>query len=254
MAAWTLTCAGSAVLAILEPRRGTNMPRVRMMLRGLLACVVMTCPAWGQEGIHWQSDIETAKVMARQSGRLVLVHVWADGCGPCAALEQNVFNQPGVAVAIETKFVPVKLNANENSATATAFGITRVPTDVVLSPDGQVLQKMISPATPTAYVAELNVSAMQYASKATQTPFDKAVATAPQPATLNAAYAGLPIGTTSAPVAPVAPAAPSVPATQAVVPTTPGIPWSQPANNPYTGLTNSANTATPAKPSIPAIP
>ena len=54
-------------------------------------------------------------------------------------LDHTVFNQPGVAGAIEARFVPVKLNANENSATAQGFGITRVPTDVILTPDGQVV-------------------------------------------------------------------------------------------------------------------
>ena len=100
-----------------------------------------------------------------QSGRLVLVHVVADGCGPCRALETNVFNQPGVAGAIEQQFVPVKLNANEYPAIAQGFGITRVPTDVIITPDGQILGKMISPATPAAYVAETTQVANQYASQ-----------------------------------------------------------------------------------------
>ena len=70
-----------------------------------------------------------------------------------------MFNQPGVANAIETQFVPVKLNADENSATATWYGITRVPTDVIVTPDGQIVAKLISPPTPAAYVAEVTAAA-----------------------------------------------------------------------------------------------
>src|SRR5215218_281309 len=101
-----------------------------------------------QEAIHWHKDLESAKVVAKETNRLVLVHFWTPSCGPCMALNQNVFNQPGVANAIETQFVPVKLNADENSATATSYGITRVPTDVVVTPDGQMVAKLVSPPTP----------------------------------------------------------------------------------------------------------
>jgi YHS domain-containing protein len=101
-----------------------------------------------------------------------------------------VFNQPGVANAIETQFVPVKLNADENSATATWYGITRVPTDVIVTPDGQMVAKLISPPTPAAYVAEVTGAAGKYSSKPGQA-FAKATTTAPMPSGINSAYAGL---------------------------------------------------------------
>jgi protein disulfide-isomerase len=143
-----------------------------------------------QEAMHWHSDLESAKVVAKETNRLVLVHFWTPSCGPCMALNQNVFNQPGVAKALETHFVPVKLNADENSATAQWFGINRVPTDVIVTPDGQMVGKLISPPTPAAYVAELTAAAGKYATKSGQT-FAKAAAAAPAPAQLNAAYANL---------------------------------------------------------------
>jgi protein disulfide-isomerase len=161
---------------------------------GVLASLLMALTAAAQDSsIHWQQDIEAAKVQARQSGRLVLVHVVADGCGPCRALESNVFSQPGVAGAIEARFVPVKLNANEYPAIAQGFGITRVPTDVVVTPEGQIVGKQISPATPTAYVADLTAFANQYASQSGQA-YQLAAAAAPNPPALNSAYADLKIG------------------------------------------------------------
>src|SRR5215212_1216609 len=148
-----------------------------------------------QEAVHWQKDLESAKVVAKQTNRLVLVHFWTPSCGPCMALNQNVFNQPGVANAIETQFVPVKLNADENSATATWYGITRVPTDVIVTPDGQIIGKIISPPTPAAYVAEVTATAGKYAARSGQA-FAKAAAAAPVPSQLNAAYANLQVSPT----------------------------------------------------------
>ena len=123
-------------------------------------------------------------------------------------LEQNVFNQPGVAGAIEAQFVPVKLNANENSATATGFGITRVPTDVILTPDGQVVGKLISPPTPAAYIAEMSQVATQFATKGGQA-FAKAAAAAPAPSQLNSAYANLQVAPNTVPAATAQSSAPS---------------------------------------------
>jgi protein disulfide-isomerase len=153
-------------------------------------CAALTAPALAQEAVHWHTDLESAKTVAKQTGRLVLVHFWTPTCGPCMALNQNVFNQPGVANAIETQFVPVKLNADENSATATWYGITRVPTDVIVTPDGQLIAKLISPPTPAAYVAEMTAAAGRYSSRSGQA-FAKAAAGAPAPSGMNSAYAGL---------------------------------------------------------------
>lgn len=207
------------------------MPRHSRPVIGMLASLLMATLANAQEsGIRWQQDIESAKAEARQTHRMVLVHVVADGCGPCRALESNVFNQPGVAAAIEQQFVPVKLNANEYPAIAQAFGITRVPTDVIVTPEGEVIGKMISPATPAAYVAETTQIVKQYASRSGQA-YQLAAANAPNPATLNAAYANLPIGQTSMQTPPAAPAvAPAIAATQAPAQAGPATTY----NNSYT--------------------
>ena len=202
------------------------MPRDRRYVIGLFASFLMIGSAAAQEpGVRWQFDIESAKAAARQTGRLVLVHVWTEDCAPCMALDQNVFNQPGVGGALEQRFVPVKLNANEFPGTAQGFGITRVPTDVILSPDGQVLGKMISPATPSAYLAEVSQIANQYASQS-GVAYQNAAAAAPYPNVLNPAYAKLQIGMPAQP--PVAPQ-PTVP--------TPGAEF----GNPYAAAAAEAN-------------
>src|SRR3954471_20119583 len=149
---------------------------------------LLVAPALAQqEAVHWHNDLESAKVVAKSTNRLVLVHFWTPTCGPCMALNQNVFNQPGVASAIETHFVPVKLNADENSATATWYGINRVPTDVIVTPDGQMVAKLVSPPTPAAYVAEVTAAAGKFAAKSGQA-YAKAAAAAPVPSGLNPAY------------------------------------------------------------------
>jgi len=164
------------------------------------ATILRPVLAQQENGVRWQLDLEAAKTLARQTNRLVLVHFWTPSCAPCLALDHNVFNQPGVGGALESQFVPVKLNADENSATAQWFGITRVPTDVVITADGEVVSKLISPPTPAAYVAETTGVATKHATRLGQT-YARAATAAPVQPQINAAYANLQVAPNTLPAA-----------------------------------------------------
>src|SRR5215212_2349007 len=230
--------------------RHHRSPRCFLSPLVVVLSALLAMPALAQqEAVHWQKDLESAKVVAKQTNRLVLVHFWTPSCGPCMALNQNVFNQPGVASAIETQFVPVKLNADENSATATWYGITRVPMDVIVTPDGQLVTKLVSPPTPAAYVAEVTAAAGKFATRSGQT-YAKAAAAAPAPSHLNSAYVGLQVS----PSVPLAVSAeqqrqPAAPAANTVSPFLP-------ANKPFAAGQERMAMATPEVPvaSPPAIP
>jgi len=105
--------------------------------------------------IPWQSDLQQASQTAAQTNRLVLVHFWAPWCGPCQRMEQEVFNQPAVAKAIMNHYVPVKLNIDNFGATARRFGISSIPTDVILSSEGNVISQFASPNTSAAYAGRM---------------------------------------------------------------------------------------------------
>ena len=113
-------------------------------------------------GVRWQTDLDAARNVAQKEGKLLLIHFWSESCGPCRILDATIFNQEQVAKVMAASYVPVKLNANEFPATAKRFGITRVPTDVVITPEGQVLSKSVSPGTPMAYMSQLHGVAQQH--------------------------------------------------------------------------------------------
>ena len=122
---------------IIQDERKT-MDGCSLLARSLLLAVILSTSASAQpQGVRWRPEIEAAKAEARQTGRLVLVHFWTPTCAPCRRLEHAVFNQPTVGIAIESQFVPVKLNANDHPTVAQTYGVTAVPTDVIITPDGQ---------------------------------------------------------------------------------------------------------------------
>lgn len=220
---------------------------MRIVFSSLSICFLLlapSCVAAQDAGLPWLTDLEAAKAEARQSGRLVLVHFWTPDCKPCAALNRDVFSQPQVVAAMQQAYVPVKINALESRATADALGVTRVPTDVILSPEGKVIDREISPNSPMAYISYLQQTASTH-KFGPGSAYDAAVAQAPVKVP-NEAYAQLNI--------PPGGANQLAPGSAATVPTTPA---SMPTAiaNPYAAVvpTASAPAAQSVNTAMPTV-
>ena len=112
--------------------------------------------AEAQQPIGWQPTLESAKRLAVQTNRLVLVHFWADWCHACQEMDRGVFGQAGVAAAVQRDYVPVKINADYFPATCKRYGVTSLPTDVVITPQGHAIDRLQGPLTASEYLARLN--------------------------------------------------------------------------------------------------
>jgi protein disulfide-isomerase len=178
----------------------------RTQLRGVVAFAAAVClPALAlaqPTGIAWRSNLDAAKIEAAQSNRLLLLHFYTQTCGPCKLLDQNVLSQPQVGAAVEREYVPVKIDADASPALAHMFRIDRVPTEIVLTPQGNPIATLSTPDNPDGYVAQLQNLAKHFRQTTPGAGPDS------PPANLNSAYAGLPVNAKAA-------AAPA-PATNAV--------------------------------------
>jgi thiol-disulfide isomerase/thioredoxin/YHS domain-containing protein len=118
--------------------------------------------AQAQQPIRWQWDLVSAQQLAGRTNRLVLVHFWADWCGPCKRMDQDVFSRSDVAAALEADYVAVKLHKDHFPAMAQKFGVTAIPADVILTPQGQVLEKFQGYSEASQYVGRMNRVAAVY--------------------------------------------------------------------------------------------
>lgn len=135
---------------------------MRAMLRTTTVCLVLAACAAATAAefkMPWQPDLETAKRVAAQTNRLVLIHFWAPWCRPCLRMEQDVFSKAETAKGLEANFVFVKLNADDAPGTARLYGVSSLPSDVITLPNGRLVSQLQSPPTATQYVQMMNRAA-----------------------------------------------------------------------------------------------
>lgn len=194
-------------------------------------------------GVNWRTNVDAAMVEAAQSNRLVLLHFTTRTCGPCKALDETVFNQPQVGVALEESYVPVRIDADVAKALAGRYRIESVPTEIIVTPDGNPIASPKIPNAPEPYVAQLQNLAKHFR----QTPPQNSMGT-------NPAYAGL-----TKPGTPAGAAA--MQETTAPTPQAQGNPYLQTAANPQVhgqaqihGQAQSVYGASPQQQTAPAQP
>lgn len=108
--------------------------------------------------LTWQHDLRTSLSMAKRSQKLVLVDVYTSWCGWCKRLDRDVYANPNIARFVDSQFVPVKINAEDNgegAAFAKKLEIRGYPCTVVLDSDGHVKGLFYGYRKPNEFPAEL---------------------------------------------------------------------------------------------------
>lgn len=112
--------------------------------------LALTATLSGQQ-IDWQTDLDQAKQAAARDGKLILLHFYADWCGPCQQLDTFVFNRESVGRAIEEGMVPVKVDIDVHPDLVSEYGVKSIPFDVIISPNGNMVHRQKSPSTTDNY-------------------------------------------------------------------------------------------------------
>ncbi len=133
---------------------------------GLAAIVFLMVGAvleyWpASDAIKWLSFDEARGVAANQN-KPIFVDVYADWCGPCKAMDKEVFPNDSVKTILTSRFVPAKINGDDPAVGDTLkkqFGIRAYPTYIVLSPAGKERKRHLGFFQTTEFIKWLNDSA-----------------------------------------------------------------------------------------------
>ncbi len=121
-------------------------------------------PATGAgPAVAWFHDLYQAHLVSAQSGRPMLIAFGADWCHYCKEMEATTFRDPKMAAYITANFVPVHLDADRDRRVAEILKVKPIPCTVVLSPNADLLGKIVGAKDVRQYYGELEKSRQQYA-------------------------------------------------------------------------------------------
>jgi thiol:disulfide interchange protein len=106
-------------------------------------------------GISWVYDLDQGFAAAKQSGKPIMMDVFAEWCGWCKKLDSEVYTDKNI-VTLSQKFVNVKLDSDKNQEVAKKYGVRGLPTIIFLSPDGKVINKVVGFHDSGAFAADMN--------------------------------------------------------------------------------------------------
>jgi thiol:disulfide interchange protein len=102
----------------------------------------------------WGTNLEAGLRRAAESRQLVFVKFHATWCGPCKAMDRDVFSREDVAKAL-ANWVPVSIDVDEQLSVSRQYKISSVPTLLVLNSRGEVLSRQMGTMPPEDFIAWL---------------------------------------------------------------------------------------------------
>ncbi len=92
-------------------------------------------------GIHWQTNFQTALDRAKARHSLVLVDFSATWCPPCLAMKHDVWPNADVTALVKKSFVPVSIDIDHDNGLSGMYNVSGIPAVLVLDASGRVLRR-----------------------------------------------------------------------------------------------------------------
>ena len=132
------------------------MKKIQSSFTLVLSLGIFFCTSFltaAESGKVWMTDYAAAKAKAVEEQKpLLLEFTGSDWCPPCMRMAEEVFSQPAFAAYAEENLIAVKLDfprrkeqsealKSQNQSLAEAYGVRGFPTVILVTPEGEVINK-----------------------------------------------------------------------------------------------------------------
>jgi thioredoxin-like negative regulator of GroEL len=115
-----------------------------MLLRTAVLLLVIASSSFATQSIQWVRDYDQALAKAAKDSKPIFVDAYADWCGWCHKLDQEVYSDPSF-VKFMSDFVPLKIDIESSTKGrqfAEKYQITGLPTLFVLDSSGKISNRI----------------------------------------------------------------------------------------------------------------
>ncbi len=137
-------------------------PRSLRTALPIVFCIAAS--AWGNPPIAWRTDYDRALGESKATGKLLLVNIHASWCIPCKKLNSTTLADPDLGAEIMQSCIPVSLDADQDAGVIRQWPITGFPTQLFLTPEGEVINTIVGHVPVATYQATLRKSLESVAS------------------------------------------------------------------------------------------
>ena len=121
-----------------ESQKKSNRPLL-IIIGTFIALVVLVFLTQKKTSIDWVTDYDAATENARQQNKPMLLAFYKPNAPMVTPTFQQTYTNPQVKQFVETNFVPVLINVDEQPDLARKFNINYYPTHYVKHPDREKL-------------------------------------------------------------------------------------------------------------------
>jgi tetratricopeptide (TPR) repeat protein len=121
----------------------------------ILLCIGALVTVSPGETVRWYLSLNYAKSVAKRTGRLVMLELFAYGMSSGSRYVRDTYPDPRV-VQSAAKFVPVRLDmSREGMAIAQKYGVIQASTILFLRPDGRLVHRVVGYYDARALLVEM---------------------------------------------------------------------------------------------------